>query len=206
MAKQSNTDHNNPLGFRAVIGGLIVTVLGGLILYAITSSGFLESIKSSSQSQPQANFVSSPRTTLASTPIETPMPKNVAFGKSGTASKSWSNHLPNFAIDENYDTGWNTGDYGSGWLEIDLQGIFMISTLELVVAQNPDGETIHDLLIDDGSGVFQKIHTFKSFTSDKQKLTYRLDPPQAVSKVKVITVSSPSWVAWIEVRAIGYSK
>ena len=132
--------------------------------------------------------------------------RNIAFGKVATASITNSKNPPYLAIDGNDNTGWGTEDFPPAWLEIDLQGIFIVSSVELITAQSPDGETTHDLLVDDGSGTFQKIHTFKGFTSNHQKLTYSLDPPQSISKMKVVTVSSPSWVVWQEIRVIGHQK
>jgi hypothetical protein len=36
MATKDNTDHSNPIGWRAILGGLIITILGGLLVNSLS--------------------------------------------------------------------------------------------------------------------------------------------------------------------------
>ena len=68
----------------------------------------------------------------------------------------------------------------------------------------PAGPTTHEIWLGNGSGM-QTLHRrfSEQYTEQGQVLTIELDPPVRVDAVSILTLNSPSWVAWGEVRVLG---
>jgi hypothetical protein len=103
------------------------------------------------------------------------------------------------------ESGWNAGDFPVQWLEVDLQQPHELTSFQLHVDQNPNGNTVHEIWISDTamqgnlSGA-TLAHTFASFTSYQEVLNYTLPGPKTAQFVQVRTTQSPSWVGWLEVE------
>ena len=85
-----------------------------------------------------------------------------------------------------------------------LDALHLTARIELVVEQTPAGRTTHELWLGNGSGT-QTLHRRFSelYTEQGQVLTIEMDPPVRVDEVSILTLNSPSWVAWGEVRVFG---
>ncbi len=108
------------------------------------------------------------------------------------------------AIDGDVDSVWSSERHPTQWFSIAFDDLYLIDAVEMVVAQNPAGPTTHEVWIGNGSGT----HTLHKrlvdvHTEDGQTLRAILDPPRSAKEVVVLTVHSPSWVAWREVRVFG---
>jgi len=126
---------------------------------------------------------------------------NLALGKSTTASNWLSDQPPSMAVDGNFFTFWNAGDFPPQWIEVDLGAPHAIGEISLSITQLPDGFTVH--------GVYGKpspdasytlLHEFAGFTLDLQVLRFTL--PLAAPNIRFLrieTTQSPSWVAWREI-------
>jgi hypothetical protein len=129
---------------------------------------------------------------------------NLAFGKPTKASAV---NGPQFAgrqaVDLSMHTQWNAGGGAPQWLQIDLERPSDIAAIRLVVAQEPEGMTVHRVLGKGESGDFHLLHEFHGVTHDGQVLEYA--PPEAWSGIRIVrieTEESPSWVGWTEVQVL----
>lgn len=108
------------------------------------------------------------------------------------------------AVDDDLDTLWNSGRIPLGWIQIALDGPHRVEKVELVIAQAPPGPTSHEIWFGDGSGTRTLYKRFiNDHTEDGQTLELAIDPPRTIDELYVRTVSSPSWVAWREIRVFG---
>ena len=137
-------------------------------------------------------------------PVEVPN-DNLAYGKPVLASRSLSNEPPENAVDDNADTTWGAGEGPVQWIQLDLQGMYRITEIRLLVAQYPAGNTTHRLQVRSSSdGVYQTVHEFNGQTSDGNWLVYESDVPlENVMQIRIQTIASPSWVAWREIQVYG---
>ena len=86
-----------------------------------------------------------------------------------------------------------------------LDDLYLVDRIQLVVTQAPAGPTTHEVWLGNGSGGVRTL--YKRFsdvhTEDGQTLDVAIDPPRSITEVLVITLDSPSWVGWREVRVFG---
>jgi len=133
---------------------------------------------------------------------------NLARGRPVTASLS-NQFPPELAVDGvellpwlfNW---WGAGAYAPQWIEIDLGAPSAVGRLRFVAEQSPPGNTVHEVYgRGSSSEPWQLLHVFSGYTTAAQVLDYRAPAPWAnVRHVRVLTVSSPSWVAWRELEVI----
>lgn len=146
-----------------------------------------------------------PTATPSQVPAATPAPviRNVAL--LGTGRAHLGEETVQNAFDGDLETIWNSQNLPAQWISIALDDLYLVEKIELVVAQAPAGPTRHVLWVDNGSGVRTFLRQFAdTHTEDGQVLTTEFDPPRPVKEVLVQTLESPSWVAWKEVRILGY--
>jgi hypothetical protein len=127
---------------------------------------------------------------------------NLALGQPVTASSEMVGAPGSNAVDGNVASAWISGAGPPGWIEVRLPGS-TVKEIRLVVAQYPNGSTVHRLLVRTAAGL-QEVRRFAGDTTDGQVLAWRPATPLAgVVGVRVETDSSPSFVAWKEIEAIG---
>jgi tetratricopeptide (TPR) repeat protein len=138
-------------------------------------------------------------------PAQTPQIINVALKKPATASLTYKQDTPNKANDGDLETSWNAGTFGPQWWEVELDGA-TVTRIRLVVHYGATRveESKYEVRV-----YYQPdeavLKEFSKVAKDGDVFTWTLE--QAVSnvqKVRVITWSSPSWVAWDEVEIYGY--
>jgi len=158
--------------------------------------------------------LSDPLSVSISDPPE-PDSRNLAQGATATASSVHMDAGPARAIDGQQYTAWNSGGMSPAWIEIDLGGEFTVTEFRLLVNQYPEGDTTHKIQVnDDGGdletvnddgGDLETVNTFSGSTTNNQWLEYEPDAPLgSVSRVRITTTSSPSWVSWREVEVWGF--
>ncbi|MGZ9222307.1 MAG: discoidin domain-containing protein [Anaerolineales bacterium] len=130
---------------------------------------------------------------------------NLAYNKPVTASRSLPEEPPSQAVDDNAGTQWSAGEGPTQWIQIDLQGTYRITKIELLVSQDPAGDTIHRVQIRaSDTDAYQTIYEFNESTADNEWLFFRPETPlENVSQIRLETISSPSWVAWKEIQVYG---
>jgi predicted ester cyclase len=134
----------------------------------------------------------------------TSLVRNLALGMTARASRSYRNDLPANAVDGNLERTWGAGAPPPQWVEIALGEPVTMFQLRLVTAQTPSGRTRHQIWVGPTAEDLYLLHTFEGFTFDNQTLVFSPDAPvEDVRYVRVVTLSSPSWVGWREIEIHG---
>lgn len=109
------------------------------------------------------------------------------------------------AIDGDVDSVWSSQKHPTQWFAVAFDDLYLIDAVEMVVAQVPAGPTTHEVWVGNGSGT-RTLHKrlAEVHSEDGQTLRVTIDPPRIAKEVLVLTVHSPSWVAWREVRVFGW--
>ncbi|MFM6224184.1 MAG: Calx-beta domain-containing protein [Dolichospermum sp.] len=127
-----------------------------------------------------------------------------------TASSSWTSEgaLPDKAFDGSALTSWNSGNYASQWIEVDLGQEYHLYSIQLLIAQLPGGSTTHEVWVSNQSisnsytgATLAK--TFQGFTVSGDWLESDFSNSTKGRYVQVKTVESPSWIAWLEIQILG---
>jgi hypothetical protein len=130
-------------------------------------------------------------------------PENLALNKAVTASQSLPEERPEFAVD-GQPTQWGSGGHPVQWIEIDLGQSYEVGLVRLVVAQFPEGETIHQVWGRGPGEELRLLHEFGGNTAEGDVLEFRPEEPLAgIQYIRIVTTSSPSWVSWKEVEVYG---
>jgi hypothetical protein len=128
---------------------------------------------------------------------------NLAFKAETRVSRIWSGYGGEFAVDGDPGTVWNSGDDATQWIEIDLGGEVVIVKIRLIASQYPEGATRHQVYARGESGEAVLVHEFSGYTADGDQLEYVPEVPlEAVRFLRIVTVSSPSWVGWREIELL----
>lgn len=131
-----------------------------------------------------------------------PPPPTPSTGDSSLSASAWlPEHPPADAHDGSLETIWNAGDHPQQWIQVDLGQARPIGRISLTVSQYPEGETVHEVWGGPDENDLRLLHTFAGHTTDLQVLT--VGPVQAwphTRVVRIVTTSSPSWVAWYEIE------
>jgi hypothetical protein len=128
---------------------------------------------------------------------------NLALGRPVASSSEVPGAPASNAVDGIVGTSWISGADAPGWIEVQLARPSTVREIRLMVAQVPNGPTIHRLLVRSGSGL-QEVRRFDGSTVDGHVLIWQPTSPLAgVVGVRVDTDSSPSFVAWKEIEVLG---
>ncbi len=175
-------------------------------------------------SSPTAEFTSTTPPTATPLPTETPAPTetprptaspqltsspdrpatgNLALNQSTRASHSLQSPA-GMAVDGNKVNGWGSGDYPPQWIEIDLGAPATVTSIRLLATQYPYGDTVHRILVGGPQGALSEVFRFEQYTHTGQWLTFTPETPlDQIQIVRIETVSSPSWVGWLEIEVLG---
>ena len=157
-------------------------------------------------------FSVSPAATWKASPFgPRPLGENVALHGSATASTRDKTGLLTVdavtalrAIDGDPSSVWSSQQPAPQWFSVLLDDLYLVNRIQLVITQAPAGPTTHEVWLGNGSGsrtLFTRLSDVP--TEDGQILDVALDPPQIVNEVLILTLDSPSWVAWREVSVFG---
>lgn len=108
------------------------------------------------------------------------------------------------AIDGDPDTIWSSEQHATQWFSVAFDGLYLLEMVEMVVAQAPAGLTTHEVWLGNGTGtrtLYKRLSDV--YTEDGQTLRVEIVPPQIADEVLILTLDSPSWVAWRELRVFG---
>ena len=196
---------------------VVALVIAGLVVASIVGSNFdrlrpiageqLDRVEMSGSDQDQPATVQEPETTSSvADPIEPPEIVNLALKRPIVGSGVYQANSADRAVDGNTDTAWNAGGYPPQWISIDLGASSTIRSVRLLTGQSPAGETTHQVV---GWGPVteeQVLHEFDGHTADRRWLSVVFDEPiSGIQYVAIVTVDSPSWVAWFEIEVNGHN-
>ncbi|MDH3944375.1 MAG: discoidin domain-containing protein, partial [Anaerolineae bacterium] len=129
---------------------------------------------------------------------------NIAFGKTVRASASLGAEPPSNLVDENYESQWGAGRDAPQWIEVDLGAAHVVREIRLLVAQWPEGATVHRILARGSDGDFVELVRFSQSTAEGDWLVFTPESPlEDIQFIRIETLSSPSWVAWKEIEVYG---
>ena len=134
--------------------------------------------------------------------LSEPLGENVAALGSGFASAGEeSAHL---AVDGDPDSFWSAQLEAPQWYSVSFDDLYLVNKLEMVIAQSPAGPATHEVWLGNGSGTRTLYSRFDDLhMEDGQTLEVPIVPPRSISEVLVLTLESPSWVAWREISVFG---
>ena len=141
-------------------------------------------------------------TKQAAAELSAPLGENVAALGSGFASAGEeSAHL---AVDGDPNSFWTAQLQAPQWYSVSFDELYLVDKLEMVIAQSPAGPSTHEVWLGNGSGTRTLYRRFDGLqTEDGQTVEVPIVPPRSISEVLVLTLDSPSWVAWREIRVFG---
>jgi hypothetical protein len=129
---------------------------------------------------------------------------NLAAGKQVKSSAFLPDQPPSNAVDNAPETIWSSGAGSVQWIEIDLGKPSTITAIRLTVSQYPAGGTTHQVWVRGPTGSLEMVHSFKGNTTDGQILEFTPGSPlEGIQVIRIVTTSSPSWVAWREIEVMG---
>ena len=131
-----------------------------------------------------------------------PIPINLALGRPVVVSGTFAGDVGPFAVDGLGITGWNSGSGPPGSIQIDLGSAHTISEVRLLTSQDPAGPTTHQIQVRKENGLFFKTEaTLTGATTGDMWLRWIPKKPlKGIRWIRIVTTSSPSWVAWREVQ------
>ncbi len=143
--------------------------------------------------------------TITPTPTATPTPGTPKVNPiSVIASNSASGSLPSYAVDGNLSTSWNSGNYPQQWIQLDLGQIYAVSQIRLNISQVPNGQTTHEIYGGPNPESLVLLRTLNGTTQSEQWLELAFSPgADNIRYLRIVTNTSPSWVAWSEIEIYG---
>ncbi len=108
------------------------------------------------------------------------------------------------AIDNEPDTAWNSGGFPPASIVLDMGNVYALSHIELLTAQYPEGITEHQIWLSNDQVSWTNAYVLRSNTIDGQWLSLPVN--LSGRYISIMTVLSPSWVAWREIRVFQRSE
>jgi len=174
------------------------TILFATALFVLTLVGAC--IPSDELLQPGAEPAAEPQPETTAAPA--PPSENVAV--LGTADAFERSHFAQLAIDGDLESIWNSQQLAPQWFSIAFDSFYLVDRIELIVTQLPAGPTTHEIWLGSGSDTrVLQDRLIDVHTEDGQTLEISVEPPRRLNEVLIVTLSSPSWVGWREVRVFG---
>ena len=137
-------------------------------------------------------------------PTETPAPLSENIAMLGTADAFERSGSAQLAIDGDLESIWNSQQLAPQWFSIVFDSFYLVNRIELVVTQLPAGPTTHEIWLGSGSDTrVLQDRLIDVNTEDGQVLEIAVEPPRRLNEVLIVTLDSPSWVGWREIRVFG---
>ena len=127
--------------------------------------------------------------------------ENVAAGAQVSASTSLGDRPAELAVDGDVETGWGAGAGPEQWIELDLGQEYELVCIRLLADQFPAGRTTHRINGGAHENPGAELVVIDSETDYGEWL--ELAGTWNVEFLRITTVDSPSWVAWLEIEAWG---
>ena len=96
---------------------------------------------------------------------------------------------------------WNARSFAPAWIRFDLGRLMpCVSRMDLLPSMQPDGFVVHRIRMGMYSDRMEEVARLSGMCSDRTWIRFRLPHSRRARYVEVMTVESPSWVAWIQIR------
>lgn len=127
---------------------------------------------------------------------------NLAAHATITASGELPGEEVELAVDGSRISQWGSGDIPPQWIELTWGAPVDIGSIDLTVAQWPEGFTEHTVTVTSADGTVQ-AHVFSGETRPGERLRWEPEPAiPGVVTVRIDTSVSPSWVSWHEIEIL----
>jgi len=125
---------------------------------------------------------------------------NVALGKPVTASGTYLANIPSNAVNGNCGDLWNSGNYATQSLEVDLLSTYTINNINIMFAMSPNGNVNHQISTSPDMVTWTVVDNITGFfiTGQLTERCYSSAPLTNVRGVRITSLSSPSWIAIYE--------
>ena len=174
------------------------TVFFAAALFILAAIGGCAPSESPSEQETVSVAEQQPDPTITPTP---PVENLALLGTGDAFERSGDAQL---AIDGDLETIWNSQQLAPQWFSITFDAFYLVSKIELVVTQLPSGPTTHEIWL--GSGSDRRVLQERLIdveTEDGQTLEIEIEPARRANEVLIVTLDSPSWVGWREVKVYG---
>ncbi|MCA9952322.1 MAG: protein kinase [Anaerolineales bacterium] len=129
---------------------------------------------------------------------------NLALNKPITAAQGNPDTPSTLAIDGDFDSCWWAVDAAPQWLDIDLEQDAVVRSIQLMIAQDEPGHTIHQIQTQDVDGKFYALGFIEETTWDRKVIIVIPEEPwQGINNLRIETLESQSVPAWCEIRVFG---
>lgn len=125
---------------------------------------------------------------------------SLALGRPAIASRSGEPTLPDSAFDGDTATAWNALARAPQWIEVDLGEDYAITQVDGCVDITPNGDVFHVIEGRTDAGAWHPLGSYSGPSERNAWLRIPCDPIVPVRHVRITTESSPSSVAWFEIR------
>ena len=128
----------------------------------------------------------------------------ISRGKPVTASNTYNSaNSPKFVTDGSVENCWNAGGYAPQWVQIDLQNNYDISSIKLVPETDRRGKTVQKISVSEDLKAWKEIDSFEEELIIKKSVIRNYNNLLNIRGIRVLTASSPTWIAWREIEVFG---
>jgi len=128
---------------------------------------------------------------------------NLAIGKKVSASANNADAGPQYAIDGNRNTMWNSGQMGKQSIEVDLGGAFDIKRFEILCTTTPPSEPEFEIEVKSKDNPnYTQIIKRNEKIKDWDSLVYHMEQKN-ITHVRLSETNNQSFVALLEFRIFG---
>lgn len=141
-----------------------------------------------------------PKSTVTLEP--TPVPrseKNISLNKPVRVSASWIADPPERAVDGDLNNWWGAGGTVPQWIEVDLEGIYLVSKIRLI-NQGPTGTASYQVFGRGSDNKTRLLHVFDGNKSENQKLEF--SPESAWEDITSIRIEINEGSGWVGLREV----
>jgi len=128
----------------------------------------------------------------------------ISRGKPVTASNTYNSaSSTKFVTDGSVENFWNAGGYAPQWVQIDLQNNYDISSIKLIPETDRRGKTVQKISVSEDLKDWKEIDSFEEELFAGKAVIRNYKNILNIRAVKILTVSSPTWIAWREIEIFG---
>jgi hypothetical protein len=128
---------------------------------------------------------------------------NIALHKPAYANGYYLDSKPEKAVDGDTLTAWNSGCHHPAWLEIDLKDNYNIDSINVNLAQTPDGMTAFQAWAFSEEDSMM-VARWVGYTKNGSWLRKGFNEPlRNIDRIRICSENSPSWISFNEVAVIG---
>lgn len=145
--------------------------------------------------------IRTPEPTVTVIPSSTPQHERIISQlKPVRVSASWVVDPPERAVNGNLNDWWGAGGPVPQWIEVDLEGIYSVSTIR-IINEGPTGNAPYQVFGRGPDRVNRLLHVFEGNKSSNQRLEFSPESPwEGISTIRVEINSGSGWVGFREIQ------